>query len=74
MKILKILLFYFLFIVLVFLSWVVIALITVSMGEVIGIKPGSVILGALGLYSIKWAKGRAKKLAKHGKRRKIKND
>ncbi len=54
--------YYFLWVILVLSSWFLIALITVLLGESIGIRPGRLILGALGLYSIKWAKETAKKL------------
>lgn len=64
MKIFKTLPFYFLFIVFVFLFWLVLALITVLMGETIGIRPGRVVLGILGIASIKLAYNIAWRLTK----------
>ena len=69
MKIFKTLVFYFLFIILVILFWIVIGLITVLMGETIGVRLedshiGSLILGGLGWLSVKQAWSMARKLAK----------
>jgi len=67
MKIFKTLAFCFLFIVLILLFWFVIAVITVLMGETIGIRPGSVVLGILGIISLKLAWSMAWRLTKKPK-------
>ncbi|GAG29040.1 unnamed protein product [marine sediment metagenome] len=61
MKIFKTLAFYFIFIILVFLFWLVLAIITVLMGEATGVKPTIVILG---IFSTKLAWRMAWKLTK----------
>ena len=41
------------FVVFVLLSWSAIGIISVFLGEIIGVRPGGLILGILGLLSIK---------------------
>jgi len=49
----KLLLSIIVFVTLVFLSWSAIGVISVLMSEVVGFRPGGLILGMLGLSSIK---------------------
>lgn len=64
MKIHKTLSFYLLFVVLVFIFWAMIGITSVLTGEVIGIRPGGLILGLLGFFAVKWAWSLAWKLIK----------
>ena len=64
MKIIKALLFFILLVILVFLFWSAIGIITVLMGEIIGVRPGSIILGLLGFLSVKLAWNLTLKLTK----------
>ena len=63
-KILKTLSFSFMFVFLVFLSWTVIAIINVFIGEIMGVRAGGIILGALGIFTVKLAWDITRKIIK----------